>query len=293
MISGLNASGIATAIRSAGQARATMDTMARQIATGQRVASVTDDGASWVRAQALRSTAVINRDAADWAGRANAINQAGIAGQEDIIARLDRMKQLAISASGAALGTSNRSALQVEYAALLEDLNKTRSINTVDGNPASWWETNPNAVTFSAAWVARDPTGTGEFLEDTSSSLGQPSTLIATANLATDSAATLSTLVARLDQALDSSRRVSAQGAAAMAATSRMQERARSRADRADAAAGALTDADLARASAARATAEANQQLALGTLRQAISAYGSYASGLLGNAQRTQRGILA
>ena len=56
---------------------------------------------------------------------------------------------------------------------------------------------------------------------------------------------------------------------------------------------GALTDADFGKASTARANAEARQQLALSTIQRAISAYGNFAGGLLGNVQRTQRGVLA
>jgi hypothetical protein len=63
--------------------------------------------------------------------------------------------------------------------------------------------------------------------------------------------------------------------------------------DRNDRAAASLTDADLGKASAARAQSETRQQLALQTVRQALDAYGAFAGGLLGNVQRTQRGIRA
>jgi hypothetical protein len=48
-------SSLALAQRTATKARATMDDMTRQIATGQKVASVKDDGAAWTRANALKS----------------------------------------------------------------------------------------------------------------------------------------------------------------------------------------------------------------------------------------------
>lgn len=54
MTSDLSSSGIASSIRTASQARATMETMGRQIATGQRVSSVKDDGAARARAVQLR-----------------------------------------------------------------------------------------------------------------------------------------------------------------------------------------------------------------------------------------------
>jgi flagellin-like hook-associated protein FlgL len=63
--------------------------------------------------------------------------------------------------------------------------------------------------------------------------------------------------------------------------------------DRLDTAISTLTDADMGKASTARANAETRQQLALSTISQAISAYGNYANGLLGNVSRTQRGVLA
>ena len=63
--------------------------------------------------------------------------------------------------------------------------------------------------------------------------------------------------------------------------------------DRLDTAIGSLTDADLGQVSAARAQADTRQQLALDTIKTALTAYGNYAGGLLGNVQRTQRGVLA
>jgi flagellin-like hook-associated protein FlgL len=62
-------------------------------------------------------------------------------------------------------------------------------------------------------------------------------------------------------------------------------------ADRLEAAAETLTEADLGKASTALRQAETRQQLALSTVRQALNAYGAYAGGLLGNVQRTQRAI--
>jgi flagellin-like hook-associated protein FlgL len=63
--------------------------------------------------------------------------------------------------------------------------------------------------------------------------------------------------------------------------------------DSAQSALGSLTDADLGRVSTARAQADTRQQLALDTIKTAISAYGNFAGGLLGNVQRTQQGVLA
>ena len=57
--------------------------------------------------------------------------------------------------------------------------------------------------------------------------------------------------------------------------------------------AGSLVDADLGKASTARAAAEARQELALLTVRRAIATYGAYADGLFANVRRTQRAILA
>jgi flagellin-like hook-associated protein FlgL len=56
---------------------------------------------------------------------------------------------------------------------------------------------------------------------------------------------------------------------------------------------GSLTDADLGKVSTARDQAETRQQLALDIIKSALAAYGNYASGLLGNVQRTQRGVMA
>jgi hypothetical protein len=72
-----------------------------------------------------------------------------------------------------------------------------------------------------------------------------------------------------------------------------MADHAAAQADRVEAAAASLTDADLGQVAAQRATAQTRQQLALQTVRAALDAYGAYAGGLLGNAQRSQRSILA
>jgi flagellin len=291
MISGLNNLSVAAAIRSAATARATMDTMSRQIATGQRVSSVKDDGAAWTRANVLRGTADVNRVAAEWASRANMLNEAGMAGQELILEKLQRMRDLAVSAIGVANGPSNRTPYQVEYAGLLADLNTTFSVNSIDGANTAWFGTTPSSETYSAAWIARDPSGTGDFIDDAGMSLAHGSTIISTSNLATDSAASLTALVTNLNTMIQNSYRVSANSSAAFAATSRMQERAGDRADRAELAAATLTEADLGRASSSLRQAETRQQLAVQTVRTAISAYGNLASGLLGNVQRTQRAI--
>jgi flagellin-like hook-associated protein FlgL len=73
----------------------------------------------------------------------------------------------------------------------------------------------------------------------------------------------------------------------------RIIDRAEKKADRLTLAAETLTEADLGKVSAARAQADTRQQLALQTIQQALTAYGNYAGGLLGNVQRTQRGVLA
>jgi flagellin-like hook-associated protein FlgL len=112
-------------------------------------------------------------------------------------------------------------------------------------------------------------------------------------NLATASQADMTAFMGQLEfERGNLARRQSVNGHS-MAGLDQVSARNDATINRLDTAIGALSDADLGQASAARAQAETRQQLAIGTVRQAISAYEGFASGLLGNVQRTQRGVMA
>jgi hypothetical protein len=302
MISGLgiSSSGIASAVRTAGKARATMDTMARQLATGQRVASVKDDGAAWARANAARSE---SKAAEVGAGMAQTV-----AGQVDVV----RLMGEEVQAGFAQLDAILTSALQfqpgsTQRAALARDYNAIAN-HLVALNARAW-----EASGYNGTWVndGTSPEGhwymnafaPGTGLDGHKVRDGSWNTFlnswVAAQDLNTMTVAQVQSFKATL-----AGEESPTPGLAwfyaytpAVASDVRGLERAAvQQSQRADLFAGiaaSLTDADLGRASAARAQAETRQQLALATVGQALNAYGAYAGGLLGNVQRTQRGINA
>jgi hypothetical protein len=106
---------------------------------------------------------------------------------------------------------------------------------------------------------------------------------------------TVANLQARL-VSLESQRRGYENAAFGAEAEEAQMERQRNRYDQsAEAytiAADNLTSVDLEATSSQLRQAESRQQLALKTIKVAISAYGNYAGGLLGNVQRTQRALV-
>ena len=307
MISGLNASGIASAIRTAGRARETMDTMARQIATGQRVASVKDDGAAWARAAQLRS------DQVTWSGRRDVLTlvktdmeayQAAVTQQQMITGKL---QELVLAARAHEAGSRARINLQAEWAAWVQAASDVRGNAFAFQNATFVTDGWNSGIELSAAdsflsgsgRFLVDPTFDTNFITGANPAQGRP-IAPSTVNLAAASTANLDDTRTSLTTILGNGPTVTTflhlrnqEGARDIARAERMIAQASRFEDTLQFAIGSLTDADLGRASAARAQAETRQQLALSTVRQAISTYASFAGGLLGNVQRTQRGVLA
>ncbi|MFM1976510.1 MAG: hypothetical protein RL145_1356, partial [Pseudomonadota bacterium] len=75
MLDGLRSS-IALAQRTATKASETLTSTTRQIATGQRVSSVKDDGAAWTQAVALKADAVTSSTKARMVDGVISLNQA-------------------------------------------------------------------------------------------------------------------------------------------------------------------------------------------------------------------------
>jgi hypothetical protein len=126
-------SSLALAQRTATKARATMDTMSRQIATGQKVASVKDDGATWTRAAALKSDVVRHQTVADWGKRAQAVQEVSFAAAQAFGQQLERGRELVIAAIGAQQSGSSRKEIQAEHAAVAAGMNTLAPNSTVDG----------------------------------------------------------------------------------------------------------------------------------------------------------------
>lgn len=295
MIGGLSSS-LSLAQRTAAKARATMDDMSRQIATGQRVSSVKDDGAAWARAAALTASKV-NHEA-----RLFALDRvdAGIAAQRALngvyMDVLEQFKSLLLSAQSHAPGSAARVRLGASWSALLASGQAYQPDNPVFASMAGY------GVDASGRGVRM--TGSGDPLLEGERWAIEPqpgiwmgggldifNIVTATATELEDTIEEVQVYLGNLgggwaagwEQQMGADQRTSAW----------MRDYSNAALDRIDSAIGSLTDADMGKASAQLRQSDAQQQLALQTIQRAISAYGSYASGLLGNVQRTQRGIIA
>jgi hypothetical protein len=298
MIPGLTSSGIASAMRTASKARVTMDDMSRQIATGQRVSGVKDDGASWARVAALKSDLARNE------ARRSIVANLGVAVEtqtaHDTMVRgaMEQAADIVLRAMGLPPGSAARSTLLAEWQHMLSQLTTTA--------------TPQGAITTGQAW---QPDGYFGVQGPTGDSLLGNRTVWTTLGFNwTSSWPTIDPLAnsvpmnaidivngsaANLSAGLNTIRHIRDVHYAAhdrrndeawLDSVSRTIDRDD---DRLHASIGALTDADMGKASTARANAETRQQLAVTTVRQAISTYEGFATGLLGNVQRTQRGVMA
>jgi flagellin len=298
MIGGLTSS-LALAQRTASKARVTMDSMSRQIATGQKVASVKDNGAVWAQAAALKS------QKAEIDGRATlvsfvrtAVDQQSI---EDSAMResLTWIRDVLVRSLQHNPGTQSRQMLHDEL---------QRAVNSVNGFSA------PSAAITTG--YALQPDGQYGFLTSSADTVFNGRTMwssldsgpnnymtwlgvnnLNTFNLST---ATNAQVQVQLNNTVDVLMNhhhwlPNFEGRAAndQRWLDSVVERDGKTKDRLDTAIGSLTDADLGKVSTQRAQAETRQQLALDTIKTALTAYGNYAGGLLGNVQRTQRGVLA
>jgi flagellin len=289
MIPGLSSSpGIAMAVRTASKARATMDTMSLQIATGQRVASVKDDGAGWSRANAMRTDATASRAlAASIDMIATGVTVARDS-SESLTRVLSDARNVALAADHSGLSVATRQALQAEqsahqasYAFLMNLAQSVVPMTNLYGAPWEPFATQDEADTLG--WTSRIDGG------QSVSYFGHMNLSLDFADVSSKPAATASVAAARQLETAFTNRTVQLNGLVNwLAADTRRLD---SQADRLDSAAAHLTEANLGKASTARSQAETRQQLALATVRQAISTYGSFASGLMGNVLSTQRAI--
>jgi flagellin len=297
MIGGLTSS-LSLAQRTATKARATMDSMARQIATGQRVSSVKDDGARFVQAVELKSQKVTEDARSFTFGRIDAGLAFTQAVTDQFRQSIDAMKDLVLRARTSAAGSQTRAVLQAEW---------TRAVASVPSSN----EPNPGMADWSAhnlqgSLIApQDPMmADARFMLLPAASgfngwLGVSNGT--TFPIAINAAALDTASDAQLDQlsvSLESLHTMimvdwDMKAGANQGRLSSLKSATAKTIDRLDTAIGSLTDADLGKLSTENQRAQSRQQLALDTISRAISAYGGYAGGLLGNVQRTQRGLLA
>lgn len=285
---------LSLAQRTATLARSAAEDYTRQIATGQRVASVKDDGAAWARAVALRSDAVTQRGKADLLSNGIAMNAPLVEVAEAAVRTTDEMISIILQAMTQSASGPARQSLAAAWTNAVASGDTMMQIGIAarssDGVP----------------WTADVTTANGTYFRPFTGHTDLEGVLIrrsgwnfntAFAHWQTDVlSGSQAALEARL-ATLQTNRANFANAASDNGNTDRQMLAMRTgygdRADRLAGAAASLTEADLGRTSAGLRMAEVRQQLALDTISRAISAYGSYAGGLLGNVQRTQRGVLA
>jgi hypothetical protein len=289
MIGGLSSS-LALAQRTATKARATMDTMSRQIATGQKVSSVKDDGAAWARASALRTQSVSNDTLRANLGYLSSVFEANRVGTEAKLADILNRRETGLQATDPSLSATARAQIQVlhtEYAGGPSAAIAAVSHGHRGDTGAAFTFNNLDAVNILTVVTHDD--GSGQTFA------GGNGGIIIPAGDGNDlSTASSAILSVQIQDAHAASQRWRLQYWNGVGnALERFDGYLAQQSDRLQSAQSSLTDADLGKVSAARAQADTRQQLALATIQQAISAYGNFAGGLLGNVQRTQRGVLA
>jgi flagellin len=104
-----------------------------RISTGLKVASAKDDGAAYAIAQTQRST-VSSLDAVkDSLNRGTSSVDVAMSAGESISDMLTQMKEKALAASDTSLDTTSRTALNVDFQALRDQITKTISNATFNG----------------------------------------------------------------------------------------------------------------------------------------------------------------
>jgi flagellin-like hook-associated protein FlgL len=322
---GAMSSSLALAQHAATKARATMDTMTRQIATGQKVSSVKDDGAAWTRANGLRASGVQANALRDHVSQMEswaAVRRVGFEESQslwhDIRAGLLSMTQPNLSASAfSALRQDVQSLMAREVAANFPtytdgldgltgaaltqgalDRSYLRLFNDQGSDLATGNIVAPNGTIIAPGLRAYagsliDYSATGGAVRTNS---GGTINLVAFDGQLVprlDSMSDVQSTIGFMALAMEESKIAASQIGQTERVLEQLDQRFARQADRAEKSAASLTDADMGKASSQLRQAESRQQLALSTIQQAISAYGNYAGGLLGNVQQTQRGLIA
>jgi flagellin len=289
---GAMTSSLALAQRTASKARATMDDMSRQIATGQKVSSVKDDGAAWARASGLKSEAVGQRTVAGSVNFVRQVIDVDLMRGEIALEQRDLARQAALRATNASLSSAERTLLDTQQEDYFNPAVPTGSVfdslgigNSLGGN----WSFS-NAPVNNVLQVITSSTGATTSFQGAAALAGFNSAVRGDLSSAAAAAIALDNIT-RVDTPFWTDRMQYWSGVSNR--LERHSAQLSANADRLNGAANSLTQADLARVSANRAQAETRQQLALDTIRTAISAYGNFANGLLGNVARTQRGVMA
>jgi flagellin-like hook-associated protein FlgL len=299
VIGGLS-SWLSTALRTAGEARARMDRASRELATGKEVHSARDDGARYAQSVALasqRTQAEVRRDFHISNIRQVVETQATV----DLTVRenMDRMADIIRQAMVLAPGSASRQQLAAEWQQVLASFDTIRgTTGSIESGMAVQVDNRWGIRTTAADPIIGDRT-IWTMLGGSPEDFGWHTIDVAANGVPYGSIDILNHTQAQLQAGLTTVQQFRDTNVSGTLITGgrnqnwldRIEASTNRDIDRFDTMIGALTDADLGAASSQLRMSQTREQLALATVRQALDAYGSFANGLLGNVQRTQRAL--
>jgi flagellin len=127
-------SGAMTALQVLGGINQELATTQNRISTGLKVASAKDNGAIWAIAQNQRSDIMALDAVKASLQRGQSTVDVAISAGETISDLLNQMRTLALAASDVSLDTNSRSALATDFASLRDQISKTISNASFNGN---------------------------------------------------------------------------------------------------------------------------------------------------------------
>jgi flagellin len=257
--------GAMIALQNLNSTQADLFTTQNRINTGKKVASAKDNGAIWAIAQNQRATSSSLNAVKDSLQRSQSTVDVAIAGGEAVSDLLIQMKEKALAASDTSLDASSRTALNDDFTALRDQVQKSvknatfNGINMIDGSagPPTTIAALADDMGTSKLTVAGQDlslTGIGLSLTSTISTQVGADAMIATVNSAI---ANVSTALSKL-------------GTGSKSLSSHLTFIGKLQ-DSIDAGVGNLVDADLAKESAKLSSLQTKQQLGVQALSIANS----------------------
>lgn len=230
-----------------------------RINTGLKVASAKDNGAIWAIAQGQRATSASLNAVKDSLSRASSTIDVSMAAGETVSDLLSQMKEKALAASDSSLDSASRSALNEDFVALRDQIQK--AVDNADFNGTNLLD---GSVTEIAPLANADGSASLTVASEDMSLGGATVTVSATATIGTATLA--SNMIATLQTSIDNT-------SAALARLGTSSKAIESHAtfvgklqDTLDAGVGNLVDADLAKESAKLQALQTKQQLGVQAL---------------------------
>ena len=140
------------ALRAFSTSNAQASRIAKQVATGQKVSSPTDDGATYAIAQNTRGQIASNDALVTAQGHMSSLIDTGMTGLQSISDLLIQMKKLATDASDTSLDSASRSALDTQFQDLKSQIDSVASNASFMGKNLIADPTT-NALKMGTSWV--------------------------------------------------------------------------------------------------------------------------------------------